>query len=235
MKLSITILITACVVAFVCFISCKKESLNPVTRVYDVNGFKKVMAGDDHEIIITKGTTFSVQAKGDVADLNDLRLVVNEGTLKIDYPSYSSYRKRVHVIITMPELVAIDFSGSAYGNISGFKQQGNFSINLSGAVKFIVTASATLIDVDVSGTSKLTLNGTAATVVADISGQAKYYGYAVIGTDNAIVKAAGQGDIHVSVDKVFTADASGESRIYYKGEPTTKNTTQSGFARIVKE
>jgi hypothetical protein len=49
---------------------------------------------------------------------------VNEGTLKIDYPSYSSYRKRVHITITMPELVAIDFSGSVYGNISGFLKTG---------------------------------------------------------------------------------------------------------------
>lgn len=46
------------------------------------------MAADDHEIIITKGTSFSIQAKGGAVDLDDLRMLVNAGTLKIDYPYY---------------------------------------------------------------------------------------------------------------------------------------------------
>jgi len=81
MKLSITIFITSCVVAFVCFISCTKESSSPVNRVFEVTGFNKITAGDDHEIIITRGASFSVQAKGAAADLDELRMVVNGETL----------------------------------------------------------------------------------------------------------------------------------------------------------
>lgn len=113
MKLSITILVTSCIVAFVCFISCTKESSSSVIRVFDVTGFNKIMAADDHEIIITKGTFFSIQAKGGVSDLDDLRMIVNPGTLKIDYPYYNNYRRRVHIIISMPELLAAEFSGAA--------------------------------------------------------------------------------------------------------------------------
>ena len=58
MKLSIIIFITSSIVAFVCFISCTKESPNPVNRVFDVTGFNKIIAGDDHEIIITRELPF---------------------------------------------------------------------------------------------------------------------------------------------------------------------------------
>lgn len=235
MKLSITILLTSCLVAFVCFISCTKESANPVTRSFSVTGFNKIMAGDDHEIIITKGAVFSVQAKGEAGDLDDLRMNVNNNTLKIDYPYYDTYRKRVHIIITMPDLLGVEFSGAAYGNISGFQQLFNFAVNLSGSTNFTINTTAPLIDADVSGTSSLTLNGTAESVIANISGQARYSGYGLTGTDNAVIKASGQAQVNVNVNKVFTVDASGQSKVYYKGNPINKNITVTGMAKLIKE
>ena len=235
MKLSITILLTSCFVAFVCFISCTKEAENPVTRSFPVTGFNKIIAGDDHEIIITKGAAFSVQAKGEAGDLDDLRLNVNNNTLKIEYPYYDTYRKRMHIIINMPELLGVEFNGAAYGSISGFQQQFNFSINLSGSTHFTIQTEAPLIDADVSGTSQLILNGTAASVIAYISGQAKYSGYGLTGTENAVVKASGQAQVNVNVNRVFTVDASGQSKVYYKGNPVNKNITVTGMAKLIKE
>ncbi len=221
--------------AFICFISCTKDSSNPVTHVFDVAGFNKIIAGDDHEIIIIKGTSFSVQAKGEASDLNDLRMLVNGETLKIDYPYYDHYRKRVHIIITMPELSAAEFSGAAYGNIIGFHQPVSFTVNLSGNTNFSITTNTALMDADVSGNAKLTVNGTAASVIANISGQAKYNGYGMMETDNAVIKASGQANVYVNVGKVFTADACGQSKIYYKGNPATKNITQTGMAKVINE
>lgn len=63
MKLSIAILLTSCFVAFICFISCTKEAENPVTRSFQVTGFNKIIAGDDHEIIITKAQHFQCRQK----------------------------------------------------------------------------------------------------------------------------------------------------------------------------
>ena len=235
MKLSITIFITSCVVAFVCFISCTKESSSPVNRVFEVTGFNKITAGDDHEIIITRGASFSVQAKGAAADLDELRMVVNGETLKIDYPYYENYRKRVHIVITMPELSAVEFSGAAYGSVNGFQQAGSFNITLSGSTSFNINSDAALIDTDVSGNSRLTISGTSTSVIANISGQAKYNGYGLGAIDNTIVKASGQANVYVNTGKVFTADASGQSNIYYRGNPVTKNITQTGMAKVINQ
>ena len=220
-------------VAFVCFISYTKESSNPVNRVFEVTGFNKIMAGDDHEIIVIKGASFSVQAKGEASDLSDLRMQVNDGTLKIDYPYYENYRKRVHIIITMPELSGVEFSGAAFGNISGFLQSVSLAVNLSGSADFNITTNTALVDADISGTSILTLNGNAASIVANISGQAQYNGYWLTATDNAFVKANGHSSVYVNVKKVFTADASGQSKIYYKGNPETKSITQTAKAKVI--
>ena len=193
------------------------------------------MAGDDHEIIIIKGAVFSVRAKGEASDLNDLRMQVNDGTLKIDYPYYENYRKRAHIIITMPELSGVEFSGAAFGNISGFLQSVSLTVNLSGSADFNITTNTALVDADVSGTSTLTINGSAASVVTNISGQAQYNGYGLTATDNVFVKVTGQSSVYVNVKKVFTADASGQSTIYYKGNPVTKNIVQTNMAEVISE
>ncbi|MBL0357099.1 MAG: hypothetical protein IPP72_09525 [Chitinophagaceae bacterium] len=79
-------------------LSCRnKEAVTPVSREISVPGFDKVPAGDDHEVIITAGNTFSMQARGDIADVNELRAAIESRNLKIDYPVYRSNRKRVHI------------------------------------------------------------------------------------------------------------------------------------------
>lgn len=235
MKLSITILLTSCIVAFVCFISCTKEAANPVTRQFELTAFSKIEAGDDHEIIITQGPAFSVQARGNANDLDEIRMLVNDGTLKIDYPYYNNNRKRLHIIITMPVLAVAEFGGAAYGTINGFQQPVNFRLSLSGNSKFDVDTNTPLMDADVSGTSKLTLHGSAASLVANVSGQAVLEGYGINGTLNAIVKTSGQANAYVNSGKTFTADASGQSRIFYKGQPETSNISQSGMAKVINQ
>lgn len=135
----------------------------------------------------------------------------------------------------MPELSAAEFSGAAYGSIRGFHQPVSFAVSLSGSTHFTVTTNTALMDADVSGTSSLTINGNAASVIANISGQAKYNGYGIMATDNAVVKASGQANVYVNVGKVFTADASGHGKIYYRGNPATKNIIQTGMGRVVNE
>jgi hypothetical protein len=234
MKLSITILVTSCIVAFVCFISCTKEATNPVTRQFDLMNFNKIEAGDDHEIIITQGAAFSVQARGNSTDLDEIRILVNDGTLKIGYPYYNSNRKRLHIIITMPVLTAAEFAGAAYGKISGFQQPVNFRLYLSGNSKFEVNTTAPLMDADVSGTAKLVLHGTAGSLVINVSGQAELQGYDM-GVQNVFAKTSGQANAYINTGNVFTADASGQSRIFYKGQPATKNITETGMARVIRQ
>ena len=116
-----------------------------------------------------------------------------------------------------------------------FSKLVSFGVNLSGSTNFNINTNTALIDADVSGNSRLTINGTAKSIIANISGQAKYNGYGLMAIDNAVVKASGQANVHVNAGKVFTADASGQSKIYYKGNPVTKNITQTGMAKVINE
>ena len=162
-------------------------------------------------------------------------MLVNGETLKIDYPYYNNYRRRVHIIITMPELLAAAFDGGAYGSISGFQQPVSFAVSLSGNANFNITTNPVLMNVDVSGNSRLSATGTAASIIANISGQARFNGYELKETDTAAVKASGQSSVYINAGKVFTTDASGQSKIYYKGPPIKKNITQTGMAKVINE
>ncbi|MFT3680870.1 MAG: DUF2807 domain-containing protein [Ferruginibacter sp.] len=215
-------------------IACKKEADNPVTRVFNITGFTAVTAGDDHEIIITSGNNFSIKAKGGVDDINELRMQVAGGDLRIDYPVYRSNRKRVHIYITMPLISSFDFRGDCFGSVAGFQQAGVIG-KLSGAADFSLDTDVNELNVFISGTSKLTAVGRAVKLNAESSGKAQYNGFAVKETAEAIVTTTGQARAYLSVSQILEADASGQSRIYYKGNPSAKNITQSGEAKVINE
>jgi len=215
--------------------SCSKEAANPVTRDINVSGFDKVTAGDDNEVIITAGNTFSMQARGDLADVNELRTAIASKNLTIDYPVYRSSRKRVHIHITMPTIKMLDLGGACYGNASGFHAADTMKVSLSGDSKFTVNANIALFDVNVSGTSALTINGSANKLVADASGQANYYGYNVQHTNTALVWTSGQANAYVYAHEALQAEASGQSRIFYKGNPPQRTLSATGQAMIVQQ
>ena len=54
------------------FTACSKEPSNPIERSYSNIDFKKIDAGDQHRLTITKGTGFSIIARGEERDVNDL-------------------------------------------------------------------------------------------------------------------------------------------------------------------
>lgn len=215
--------------------SCTKEAANPVSRSFNIAGFDKVAAGDDHEVIITAGNDFSVLARGDARDVNELGLSVSSRSLQIGYPVYRNGRKRVHIYISMPKIVLLDFGGASYGNVSGFAASDTMKVSLSGDASFTVNANIALFDVNVSGSSELTINGSANKLVADVSGQGRYFGYGLGNTGTALIWTSGQANAFVYSNNQLLAEASGQSKIFYKGNPAQKTLNVTGEATIIQQ
>lgn len=217
------------------FSSCKKEAANPVTRSFNIAGFDKVAAGDDHEVIITAGNEFSVQARGDARDVNELSVSISSRSLQIAYPIHRNGRKRVHIYISMPKIVLLDVGGASYGNVSGFAASDTMKVSLSGDASFTVNANIALFDVNVSGSSELTINGSANKLVADVSGQGRYFGYGVANTGTALIWTSGQAHAYLYSNNELLAEASGQSKIFYKGNPALKTLHTTGEATIIQQ
>lgn len=222
----------------VAFASCEKEKRDcpsSTEKTFNQSGFARISAGETFTINVKQGTSFSIKAKGCSNELNDLVLSDQNGTLTIRYNQYKSDRYRVDFDITLPTLSSIALDGAATGTVTGSGQQTSFmKAVLSGTAKCTIEQLPVLVDAELSGASELTLNGTAPDLIAHLSGDAKLNAYTANFSD-ADVYTSGTASAKVVVQQSLFAQATGDSRIYYKGNPANVNAEQSGTAKVIHE
>ena len=218
------------------FTACSKEPSNPIERSYSNIDFKKIDAGDQHRLTLTKGTGFSIIARGEERDINDLVIRVIDSSLKIEYNRYKSNRKRVHFTITLPSLQGLVLSGQSEATVSGFSETDLVNLVASGQSACWINMNAPKFNLLASGQSKIEFQGGTATgFEAEASGQSQILAYGLSTVVFAEVIATGQSTIKVKVGNSFKANASGQSNIYYQGDPLITQIVSTGDSRIIKE
>ena len=226
-------------VVLLAFASCEKEKRecpSSTEKQFNETGFTRIAAGETFNVKVKQGAAFSILAKGCSQELSDLRVSVEQnGTLDIRYNQYKNDRYRVDLEITMPVINSINLSGASKGTVTGFAlQPGTFKTILSGEANCTVDGLPALISVEQSGASVLNLTGLAPDLIAHLSGTSKLNAYTATFSD-ADVYTSGTAKAQVQVQQSLFAQASGDSRIYYKGSPANVNAEQSGSAKVIHE
>lgn len=221
------------------FASCDKEKQEcpgSSEKTFAITGFTKVNAGDAHHVTITKGNEFSIRANGCTSDLNDLQLTLDANhILDIKYKNHKQNRYRIDFTITMPQLITVSLSGAAKGTISGFGGQNTvIRTILSGASECTVAGTGINASLDISGASKLVISGTTESLFGSVSGASQLEAYNVAATE-VDIDVSGSSKAYVRPLEILFAAASGNSRIYYKGNPVTKHFETSGNGQIIQE
>jgi Putative auto-transporter adhesin, head GIN domain len=219
--------------------SCEKEKQECPglsEKTFANTGFARINAGDAHHVTVFKGTEFSIKANGCTSDLNDLELTVDANhILDIRYKNHRKNRYRVDFTITMPLLVTVNLSGAAKGTINGFGGQNSvIRTVLSGASECTVSGTGINASLNLSGASKLVISGNTESLYGSVSGASQLEAYDVAATE-VDIDVSGSSKAYVRPLEVFFAAASGNSRIYYKGNPPTKHFETSGNGKIIRE
>jgi hypothetical protein len=185
---------------------------------------------------ISKGNTFSIKADGCSRDVNDLRVQSKpNGVLEFDFSRNLNRRSPVDIDITLPNLIASNLSGAAEATISGFG--GGTTVMrfvLSGASKANVEGTSAQTHLDLSGASVLTLNGNTNLLTGTISGASELKAFTTPAQE-VDISASGGSKAYVHAQNILRADATGGSRIVYKGSPTVKEITSSGGGQVIAE
>jgi hypothetical protein len=221
-------------IALILFSSCKKERIGPVSRDYTVSNFNKLHLTGDFELVATKGTVFSIKAIGRSKDVNDLRVIVEAGKLRILYNTVASDRQRVIVKITMPSLVEFQLNEKCLASIRGFDETAEVTGSISGSTKANVTMNVPIFKLNVIGNADLTLSGNAESVEATVSDSGIFNSYAVPAKFGRAI-AADLATIRIFSSVVLNASANARSRIYFKGNPGDKFLAELDNARIIEE
>ncbi|PWJ60187.1 phage shock protein PspC (stress-responsive transcriptional regulator) [Dyadobacter jejuensis] len=147
-------------------------------KQFPVDDFNKIDLGGAYVISIRQGTEYRITADGEVDDVDDIEVRVDNGTLKVnrsdDFSIFGNNKwKRVGLVITTPNLERLELSGANKARVSGFKGLNKLYVDVSGASQTEIDVETNQLLVDMSGASKLTLKGSASQVELDISGACK--------------------------------------------------------------
>jgi Putative auto-transporter adhesin, head GIN domain len=214
----------------------KRECPGAAEKTFDLAGFHLVKAGETFNLAITKGNGYSVKAKGCADDLADLELsVAPSGELDIKYKRYKQDRYRVDFTISVPEFGILLLQGASKATINGFDGRATIITSvLSGNAECTINGTPLATHIDLSGTSVLHLTGNTDNLYGNMSGNSQLNSYGVSATE-VDISVSGTSKAFVKPVERFFAEASGESRVYYKGNPPTTHFVTSGNGRIIRD
>jgi hypothetical protein len=216
--------------------SCKKDKSEPTVKekLFDLTGFNQVYTGENVNITIEHGTDFHIKAKGPINNVDKLDLQLYGEVLDISYKDGAN-AEVVDITITMPQLQTAILSGDVVAAVRGFQNQvGNVGFILSGRAKATADDGATVFAFDVTGNAELNLNGFVASLAGDVSLNGVVNAYGLTAT-RAYITAMQHAKAYVKPTNIFFGSASGDSRIYYKGDPQDMELEETGNGKIIKE
>lgn len=191
-----------------------------------INNFTKLDIGNAMRVNVQRGDHFSVSAKGDRINVDDIDMTERNGVLKIYYRNNRNRRFPMDISIVMPNLRAVFFSGASESNVEGF-DTGIIDIVLSDASKAAFNVRSQFLNIDLSGASSLNISGECQKINGYFSGASNLYAFNLY-SDEAEIDASGASSVRINILKYLKARASGASRIRYRGNPSIDRNLSGG-------
>jgi hypothetical protein len=203
-----------------------------ITRTVNLANFDGVINGFSCDVEITRGSDHKVVLEGQENILNNLRLDVDDGILKIKYDRTIKRASKVKIYITMPTLTHASLSGS--GDMRTTNHFGNLDdleVGVSGSGNLSLSASAKSIEARLSGSGSVVLEGNTKDLEISISGSGDLDARQ-LESDNCVVRISGSGNATVYVHQALEARVSGSGNIRYQGDVAKVQSRVSGSGSV---
>lgn len=201
-----------------------------------VGSFNKLNISSAFNVEIKQGNSHSVRVEAGDKIIDDISTKTSGSELVIRL--LKNYKTKdlegLKIYITVVDLNKISLSGAVNIKSEGEISTSDLKINTSGACNINLMIKSKNIDVECSGASDLTLIGTADYLDLQTSGATKANCYNL---EANIVKigSSGASDLKCKVINKLKVNASGASKINYKGSPEEIDINTSGSASIKRQ
>jgi len=212
--------------------------------VYDANvevrkatDFKEIEVSGAIDLYLSQGSEEAVAVSAGADEVRDrIKTEVRNGVLHIffdtkgwNWRSWSNSKMKAYV--TFKDLKRVEATGACNVKTTGTIKVADLRIELSGASDFTGTVQTEKLVVDASGASNAKLYGNATRAEIDASGACSIRAFD-LKVDYCKVEASGASGIRIHVNKELSAEASGGSNIYYRGEGLIRDISTSGAASV---
>ncbi len=199
--------------------------------------FTSVKVSNGIQLYLSKADTEAIAISAVQKSYRDgIKTEIENGELHIFYEGEKSWigrNRKLSVYVAYKSIEYITASSASNIIVAGIMDLPYLNIKLSGASDFKGQINIASLNVKCSGASDMKLSGTAKNMNIECSGASDVYAYELI-VDNCTVKASGASDVNITANIEITANASGASNIFYKGDGELKEKNISGASIIAK-
>jgi hypothetical protein len=216
-----------------------KEINDPNAQVRNVSGFHAIKVSHAIDLYLSQSNDEVVAVSAAKEEYrNRIKAEVENGVLRIWYENDAKWTRgdrKLKAYVSFKTLDKLNAAGASDVYVTGMIKAGDLDIRMAGASDFNGAIQANSLTVDLSGASDMTLTaGTVTNLKIEVSGASDFKGYD-FQTDNCSAKASGASDIRITVNKELSAQASGASGVYYKGNGVIRDIKTNGASSINKK
>ncbi len=209
---------------------------NMQTETRNVGRFSAVRVGGAFKVTLTKGSTQGLRIEADDNILAKIDTYVEGNTLVIKIRDNWSinYKGAMRAYVTFTELKALEISGAVNATSESTIETDRFSLDAAGASNVTLPLRVRELDTDCSGATKITLSGSAERHHMDASGATSLYAFD-LRTETTKIDLSGASKAEIAVAESLSVEASGASKVTFRGNPRIQNIDASGASKVRKE
>lgn len=222
-------------------LSCDHEIIKArgaiTTREMEFSGYSALEVSDAFNVYVRFSDTeekIEIEANENLQDRIIVELV--DGTLRIKVKNHTSIRGNptLNAYIITKKITAFDLSGASKVNLETELVASHISIELTGASEFTGELELGHLELAAAGASHIDLFGQVERLEASLSGAStlKNYDLSAKALD---IQLSGASDASLSVTETIDIEASGASKLRYKGNPTINKRKLSGASEIIQK
>jgi hypothetical protein len=208
-------------------------------QVRNVSGFNAIRISGSIDVYLTQGNSEAVAVSASEEKFRDrIKTEVVNGTLKIYYDNekfnLTTANRKLRAYVSVKDINRLEVSGASDLKISGTLTASALQLNISGSSDLEGSLKVGDLRLVASGASDAKIKGSVTTLNVEASGASDIKGYDLT-VDECTAKASGASDINLTVNKQISAQASGASSVYYKGDAVMKEVHTSGASSVGKK
>ncbi|MDX1769818.1 MAG: head GIN domain-containing protein [Arenibacter troitsensis] len=223
------------------FLSCDHEIIRArgeiTTREVNITGYSALKVSDAFNVYVQFSDTeekIEIEANENLHDKIVVEMV--DGTLGIRLRNFTSIRGNptLNAYIVTKRITDFDLSGASKVSLESELLASDVSIELTGASEFTGELDLEQLQVEAGGAAHLDLFGKVDKLDVSLSGASTLKNYDLL-AKALDIRLSGASDAYLSVSETIDIDASGASKLRYKGSPVINKVKLSGASEIIKK
>ncbi|MCK0191505.1 DUF2807 domain-containing protein [Arenibacter sp. F20364] len=230
------------VIAFaVLLFSCEKDTITAsediTTKDYEYSGYTSLEVNDNFKVYISFSDTeekLRVQANDNLHKYILVNKESNKLMVKLDKVRKIKGKETLNVFITTKNIDNYIIKGNTKLELEDLLETDNVKINLSGNSFFSGALAVEKLDLISTGNCIMDFSGNVKTMDVALDGNCELTDFE-LSVDILKIDLSGNSNAYLSISNSLSIDASGNSVLSYKGNPTIAHQKLSSGSKIVKK